>query len=165
MNEKKTFGERCKDGWNRHKKKVYIIGGAVVACVVGYFVVDNWDEISDGIIRKLSAQATENSRECVDTHEDKKSVEGSGGNNNSSDDEDEVYGLGPGVFPTCKTCGSLMTGFDGWAWYTCPDCGNKVRIIDGVVKWYDEIFRTGKKQHYSDYELADFCRGGDLSED
>ena len=26
-------------------------------------------------------------------------------------------------------------------------------------------FARGKKQHYSDFELADFCRGGDLTED
>lgn len=161
MEEKKTFGERCKEGWNRHKKKVYIIGGAAVACVLGYLIVDNWDEISDGIIRKLTASATEKSGELVDSNE----MEYSGGNNNSSDEEDEIYGLGPGVFPTCKTCGSLMTGFDGWAWYTCPECGDSVRITDGKMMWYEEIFRPGKKKHYSDYALADFCRGGDLSED
>lgn len=67
--------------------------------------------------------------------------------------------------PVCKTCGAEMTEFDGWAWHTCPECGDKVRIIDGHTTWYDEIFHTGKKQHRSDYDLADFCRGGDLSED
>lgn len=147
MEEKKTFRERCKEQWNRHKKKVYVISGAVAAIVVGYFVVDNWDEFSNKLIKKLS-EGTSDAGACQ-----------------RDSSEDEVYGLGPGIFPTCKACGSTMTGFDGWAWYTCPDCGNKVRIIDGVVKWYDEIFRTGKKQHYSDYELADFCHGGDLSED
>lgn len=50
-------------------------------------------------------------------------------------------------------------------WYTCPECGNSVRIIDGITTWYDEIFRPGKKEHYSDFDLADFCRGGDLTED
>ena len=83
---------------------------------------------------------------------------------NTSDD-DEVYGLGPGIYPTCKTCGTEMTVFDGYAWYTCPFCEDKVRIIDGKETWYNEIFGCGKKQHRSDYELADFCRGGDLSED
>lgn len=48
-------------------------------------------------------------------------------------------------YPVCKTCGASMIEFDGWAWYTCPECGNKVRIIDGTVTWYDEIFQTGKK--------------------
>ena len=81
------------------------------------------------------------------------------------EDDDEVYGLGPGRFPTCKTCGAQMTGFDGWAWYSCPYCEDRVRIIEGKETWYDEIFGRGKKQHYSDYDLADFCRGGDLSED
>ena len=78
---------------------------------------------------------------------------------------DEVYGLGEGNYPTCKTCSEVMTEFDGWAWYTCPKCGNKVRIIEGKETWRDEIFGKGKKQHKSDFELADFCRGGDISED
>lgn len=82
-----------------------------------------------------------------------------------SNDDDEVYGLGEGQYPTCKTCGAKMTGFDGWAWYTCPECEDKVRIIEGKETWYDEIFGRGKKQHHSDFELADFCRGGDLTED
>ena len=83
----------------------------------------------------------------------------------TSDNEEEVYGLGEGVYPRCRTCGATMTGFDGWAWYTCPECENRVRIIDGKETWYNEIFKSGKKQHHSDFELADFCRGGDLTED
>lgn len=31
-------------------------------------------------------------------------------------------------YPTCKTCGTKMTEFDGWAWYTCPECGNSVKL-------------------------------------
>lgn len=81
------------------------------------------------------------------------------------EDDDVVYGLGEGIFPRCKTCGAEMTEFDGWAWYTCPVCEDKVRIIEGKETWYNEIFGKGKKQHSSDFELADFCRGGDLSED
>lgn len=80
-------------------------------------------------------------------------------------EEEEVYGLGKGNFPDCKACGSKMTIFDNWAWYTCPMCGNKVRIIDDEIIWYDEMFRQGTKEHNSDYDLADFCRGGNLSED
>ena len=37
-----------------------------------------------------------------------------------------------GDTPICD-CGELMTELDGWAWHTCPRCGNSVRIIDGVV--------------------------------
>ena len=83
----------------------------------------------------------------------------------NSYDDNEVYGLGAGKYPTCKTCGKKMTKFDGWAWYTCPNCGDMVRIIDGKETWRDEIFTKGKKQHRSDFERADFCRGGDLTED
>lgn len=68
-------------------------------------------------------------------------------------------------YPTCKLCGASMSGFDGVAMYTCPDCQNKVRITENKETWYDEIFDRGKKQHQSDYALADFCHGGDLSED
>ncbi|MCH5157111.1 MAG: hypothetical protein J1G02_04465 [Clostridiales bacterium] len=85
----------------------------------------------------------------------------SSGNHNN----DEVYGLGEGNYPTCKTCGEIMTEFDGWAWYTCHECGNKVRIIEGKETWRDEIFGKGKKQHKSDFELANLCRGGDLKDD
>ena len=45
-----------------------------------------------------------------------------------------------GDVPVCDMCGSLMTEFDGWAWHTCPEYGNSVRIIDGEVKWEREIF-------------------------
>ena len=68
-------------------------------------------------------------------------------------------------YPKCKTCGAKMTEFDGVAWYRCPRCGDSVRITETSTMWHDEIFRPGKKEHHSDYELADFCRGGDLSED
>ena len=37
-------------------------------------------------------------------------------------------------YPTCDMCGSKMTEFDGWAWYTCPECGNMVRVLDGEKK-------------------------------
>ena len=68
--------------------------------------------------------------------------------------------------PICRTCGAEMTEFDGWAWYTCPVCANRVRIIDGIVTWESEIFGRGSaKAHHSDFELADFCRGGGLTED
>lgn len=51
-------------------------------------------------------------------------------------------------YPICNSCGASMTEFDGWAWYTCPECGNSVRIIDGETTWHNEIFgpsSNGKK--------------------
>jgi hypothetical protein len=69
-------------------------------------------------------------------------------------------------FPTCKSCGTEMTIFDDFWWYRCPECGNRVRSHDdGSWTWEDEIFSSGSKRHRSDFELADFCRGGDLSDD
>lgn len=69
-------------------------------------------------------------------------------------------------YPICKSCGAKMTEYDGWAWYTCPECGDAVRDNgDGSWTWQNEIFGGGSKHHKSDFELADFCRGGDLTED
>lgn len=45
MEEKKSLKERCKEGWNRHKKTVIIIGGVVVVVAGGYILVKNWDDI------------------------------------------------------------------------------------------------------------------------
>lgn len=111
------------------------------------------------------AAAISSSEESSSEYQSIPEFAGNDDTGNDSTDDDEVYGLGEGVFPTCKSCGALMTGFDGWAWYTCPVCEDKVRITEDKVTWYDEIFGNGKKQHSSDYALADFCRGGDLSED
>lgn len=97
----------------------------------------------------LAAQASDDETEYLPLPDEK---------NDEGEDEMSNY-------PTCKTCGATMTEFDGWAWYTCPECGDEVRIIDGTVTWYNEIFGRGKKEHRSDFELADFCRGGDLTED
>lgn len=83
-----------------------------------------------------------------------------------SEGDDDKEDLKMNKYPVCKSCGSEMSEFDGWAWYTCKNCGNSVRIIDRHMTWYDEIFDAhGKKELYSDYELADFCRGGELSEE
>ena len=49
--KEKTFGERCKDGWNRHKKKVIVIGGVVVLVAGCYLVSKNWDDIMKAIER------------------------------------------------------------------------------------------------------------------
>ncbi len=62
----------------------------------------------------------------------------------SSDTAGTDFGSSPNPTidcPTCKTCGARMTEFDGWAWYTCPECGDSVRVTDdGTVTWQNEIF-------------------------
>lgn len=68
-------------------------------------------------------------------------------------------------YPICD-CGAEMTDFDGCSWYTCPECGNEIRSNDdGSWTWAYEIFTPGSRELHSDFELADFCRGGDLTED
>ena len=57
-------------------------------------------------------------------------------------------------YPKCSTCGAKMSKFDGVAWYTCPECGNAIRKNS-----------DGTWSLKSDFDLADFCRGGDLTED
>ena len=37
-------------------------------------------------------------------------------------------------YPTCDGCGAKMTKFDGVSWYTCPSCGNMVRMSDAALK-------------------------------
>ncbi len=60
-----------------------------------------------------------------------------------------------GSVPVCDMCGALMTEFDGWAWHTCPECGNSVRIIDGDVKWEREIF--GRQAATYGGRICEFC--------
>lgn len=133
----------CKVIRKEKAKKWLATAGVIAAGVVLAVVASSDDENTSEISNPISLPDTDD----------------------SDNNDDEVYGLGPGLYPTCNACGSLMTQFDDWAWYTCPVCGNRVRIIGDKVTWYEDIFGTGKKQHYSDYELADFCHGGDLSED
>lgn len=57
--------------------------------------------------------------------------------------------------PICDFCGSLMTIFDGWAWHTCPECQNAVRIIDDDVKWRREIFGKGRALYGG--RMCEFC--------
>ena len=69
-------------------------------------------------------------------------------------------------YPNCKSCGAKMTEYDGCSWYTCPECGQAIRDNEnGSWTWRDEIFGRGSKHHKSDFDLADFCRGGELSEE
>ena len=47
-----------------------------------------------------------------------------------------------------------MTEFDSWAWYTCPNCGNMVRILeDGTTTWERELFglRAGHSSRLCEY--------------
>ena len=57
--------------------------------------------------------------------------------------------------PICDMCDSLMSKFDGVAWYTCPECGNSVRITEGEVKWNREIF--GKQAATYGGRKCEFC--------
>ena len=63
-------------------------------------------------------------------------------------------------YPTCDLCGEKMTEFDGWAWYTCPNCGNTVRILeDGTTTWERELFgpsagRPSRRCEYCGESLA-----------
>ena len=70
------------------------------------------------------------------------------------------------AYPICNACGEKMTGFDGDMWYTCKECGNRVRKNDnGTWTWHEEISHTGSKVLKSDYQRADFCHGWGVSED
>ena len=60
-------------------------------------------------------------------------------------------------YPICDDCNTEMSEFDGWAWYTCPNCGNRVRDNqDGTWTWGYEIFGKAKgdisAEQWSDFE-------------
>ena len=51
-------------------------------------------------------------------------------------------------YPSCYCCGSKMAEFDGCSWYTCPDCGNRVRNNDdGSWTWENEIFGSASSSN------------------
>ena len=59
----------------------------------------------------------------------------------------------------CDNCGKEMKRTAKCEFY-CADCDNT--IFDFSLQYQDN---DKKKQHTSDFALADFCRGGDLTED
>lgn len=59
----------------------------------------------------------------------------------------------------CDKCGKQMKRTAQCEFY-CSKCDNT--IFDFSLKYENSEKR---KSHKSDFELADFCRGGDLSED
>lgn len=142
-NSDATLCEDCRQARREKAKQWLITAGKVVATVA---------VVAGTVALAASATGDEQETDYTPSPDD-------------NDDDGEVYGLGVGKYPTCKSCGEKMTEFDGWAWYTCPNCGDRVRIIEGKETWHNEIFGKGTKQHHSDFELADFCRGGDLTED
>ena len=85
-------------------------------------------------------------------------------NDDETNSDKDDFELNDTTYPICQ-CGTEMTKFDNWAWYSCPNCGNSVRVTTEAETWYDEIFRDGNKSNRSDFQLADFSHGGELSED
>ena len=69
---------------------------------------------------------------------------------------EEVYSMSAHY---CDKCGKEMERTAKCEFY-CADCDNT--IFDFSLQAQDN---GKKKQHSSDFELADFCRGGDLTED
>ncbi len=59
---------------------------------------------------------------------------------NHDGDGNNISSLTATVFPICDMCGAKMNIFDGVFWFTCPECGNAVRVTsDGTVTWEREI--------------------------
>lgn len=57
MEENKSLKERCKEGWNRHKKKVIIAGGVVIGLAGGYYLVQNWDDLFEQVSKLFEGQS------------------------------------------------------------------------------------------------------------
>ena len=47
MEEKKSLKERCKEGWNRHKRKIKIAAAVGTSLLLGCVVVQNWEDITE----------------------------------------------------------------------------------------------------------------------
>ena len=45
MEEQKTFRDRCKEGWDHHKKKVGVAVGAGASVVFSCVLVKKWDDV------------------------------------------------------------------------------------------------------------------------
>lgn len=72
----------------------------------------------------------------------------------------------------CDQCGEYMNNQVGFTTssgsWTCTTCKYNNNVTNENIIWnneeIDDMFTT-KKEHKTDFELADFCRGGDLTED
>ena len=47
MEERKPLKERCKEGWNRHKRKIKIAMAVSTTLLIGWVVAQNWDDIPE----------------------------------------------------------------------------------------------------------------------
>ena len=47
MKEKNSLKERCKEVWNRHKKKIIITSGVVICIAGGYYLLQKKDGLAD----------------------------------------------------------------------------------------------------------------------
>lgn len=51
--------------WNKHKKKVYLLGGATIAVVCGYYGVKYRDDISGLIVKMMTTQTVVDSKSII----------------------------------------------------------------------------------------------------
>lgn len=69
MEEQKTFRDRCKEGWDRHKKKVGIALTVSIAVAGGCILAKKWDdviELLDGVLDSQNVlRVSENVTETV----------------------------------------------------------------------------------------------------
>lgn len=99
--------------------------------------------------------------------------------------------MGKGTFDMdwyCDNCNTFMNNQNGFnrsgGWWTCAKCGTHNDVSLGNTRWdeeslnsmttgeleklnkaYDSFDKKHQKKHSDDFLLADYSRGGDLTED
>lgn len=65
MEEQKTFRDRCKEGWDRHKKKVGIAVGVGTSVICSCVLAKKWDNIAKVAGTVLNSNAVQSIQEDV----------------------------------------------------------------------------------------------------
>ena len=56
MEDNKALSVRCKEGWDRNKKKILIVGGVVIGLAGGYYILQHRKDLAEQICRMFEKQ-------------------------------------------------------------------------------------------------------------
>lgn len=128
MEEQKTFRDRCKEGWDRHKKKVGVAVGVGASVVCGCVLAKKWDDVVNVVGNVFNSNTIQSIQKDIS-----KSVAG-----NIVETVQETGGLSMLVLGITDTENAKWCGITtGGRRYTCP-----VKIDNGEM-----FFRFKKAWH------------------